>query len=71
MVKRATKQAQREEELPKPELLISRTEAQKQIMDRIEKGEDLLKVSVQTEADLDKLHEDKKIWSEYNAELLE
>lgn len=60
----------KKEELPEPELLISKWEAKELLSERINKGNELLAVSIRSK---DKLDEERKKyynWSKYNAQLL-
>lgn len=53
-----------------PSLLISRQEAEEQIRGRILEGKELLSLQIQTATDLEKGETQKKIWHDYNEELL-
>lgn len=56
--------------LPQPELLQSRGDVQAQILDRIEKGKALLNGPISNANELDEVRNKRKIWHEYNEELL-
>ncbi len=57
-------------ELPQPELSFSRDDVRVQIADRITKGHDILNASITNDAELEEARNKRKIWHEYNEELL-
>lgn len=57
-------------ELPQPELLITRKDAEAQIIERIEKGKGILNTPITNAEQLDAARNQRKIWHEYNEELL-
>ncbi len=58
------------EENALPKLLVSRAEAKEKIKDRIEKGQQLLDLQIDSEKDLKKAENDFGKWSNYNTTLL-
>lgn len=57
-------------EQPQPELLLPREEVQAQITDRIEKGKAILGSAISNANELEDVRNKRKIWHEYNEELL-
>ena len=53
-----------------PKLLISREEAEKQIQERIDKGQQLHDMPIRSQTELDKAEAEFKKWSKYNRKLL-
>src|SRR6266446_3034282 len=53
-----------------PSLRVPRTEAAKKIQAQINEGETLLAQQPHTEPELERLREQRRIWSDYNRELL-
>jgi len=56
--------------LPQPELLQPRDDVRLQIADRITKGQDIQNSSITNDLELEGVRNKKKIWHEYNEELL-
>jgi len=56
--------------LPQPELLQPRDEVRLQIADRITKGQDIQNSSITNDQELEGVRNKRKIWHEYNEELL-
>ena len=57
-------------ELTQPELLLPKDDARLQIVDRIEKGKEILNSSISNAQELETVKNKRKIWHEYNIELL-
>jgi predicted nucleotide-binding protein len=66
----AMKKPQTPQELPKPHLTIPRSEATDKLSDRISLGKKIHDTDVQSEVELDTLKSERKIWHDYNKDLL-
>jgi uncharacterized protein (TIGR02391 family) len=58
------------EELSQPDLVVKREDAQAQLVDRVEKGKELLNYPISNAEDLDAAKHKRKVWHEYNEEFL-
>ena len=57
-------------QLPQPELSQPREDVRLQIADRITKGQDILNAAITNDPELEEARNKRKIWHEYNEELL-
>ena len=56
--------------LPDPNLIISRSEAEKKLKDRVAAGKELLELRIHNESDLESARAERTKWNDYNEELL-
>ncbi len=66
----ATKKVQTPQELPKPSLTVSRSQARAKLEAQVKKGNELQAADIQIPQQLDHVKSERKNWHDYNKELL-